>query len=118
MENRFFATIYRFTGATFLGPKGEEDLAAAKQEFVIAFDPPQKVDPRDLYIYVSDGYNTYSVTKKTVEKIDTVYVLWERKKFMTHNQEVGAKLAAMNKCFNAYKQSEHNFPPGTLKPKS
>lgn len=114
-NEHFFTTIYRFTGPTLMGTGDEWMLKHNKIEYVIAFCPAGPVDPKGLFIYVTDGDTTYTVSKRTLESIDIVGIDWQRTKYMTHNQEVIAKLKAMNDYFNAYKSAIHNFPEGTFK---
>lgn len=89
--------FYKFKGRTFLCPESP----LKENDIVCSLLPLQKVDPRDLFQYVSDGNETHTVRKDRLDLIQSGAFDWERKQFMTHNQEVESQIKSMNTYFHS-----------------
>jgi hypothetical protein len=100
-KKSFKAGIYRFTGSHFIGPDDELRLEKdhGKEPLVICEWPPKRIDPRGLYCFVTTDKDTYSVRANALDQIEIVVLEWQRKDYMTHNQEVAARVEAMHKYY-------------------
>jgi hypothetical protein len=91
--------FFKFLGRTFLCP----DSSLKEGDIVCSLLPLKQIDPLNKYQFVSDGSETHSVSKKQLQLLQTGAFDWQRKQFMTHNQEVASQIKDMNNYFNSIK---------------